>query len=149
MPNRRVYGAVGATEPSALEAVGGESEGGGSGATIIEDGGALSGTYEGNVVCLGTSTMTGNVEIIGDLLAIGDITNGGGYDFIVRGNANVRDLEFNRDDPALPQGQLIVQGNMTCDSISFSQGGVDPRQGQPDLLRDPGERGVLRSGDGR
>ncbi len=101
------------------------------------------------MVCLGASTMTGNVEIIGDLLAIGDITNGGGYDFIVRGNANVRDLEFDRLDPSLPQGQLIVQGNMTCDSISFSQGGGLPStiQVDGDLISEDEEEGIYASGN--
>lgn len=150
MPGRRVYGAVGATEPTALGAVGGE--GGGSesgGGTIIEDGGTLSGTYEGNVVCLGTSTMTGNVEIIGDLLAIGDITNENGYDFVVRGNADVRDLEFDRTDPSLPQGLLRVQGNLNCDSIYFSQGGglVSTIRVDGDLISEDEEEGIYANGN--
>lgn len=38
---------------------------GGGGVTVIDDGGTLSGTYEGDVLCKGNATLAGNVTIQG------------------------------------------------------------------------------------
>lgn len=40
---------------------------GGGGVTVIDDGGTLTGTYEGDVLCKGNATLAGNVTVQGKL----------------------------------------------------------------------------------
>ncbi len=50
-----------------------------TGVTTIDDGGTLSGTYNGTVMIVGSATMTGDVVINGALYVTEDLTNGGGF----------------------------------------------------------------------
>ena len=116
-----IYAAIGATEQTALEQVGGTT--GGGGATIIPNGGNLNGTYQGNVLCEGVVTMTGTVTVEGDLLVLDTFTNGGGYNLTVRGDLNARQMEFSNDDPAETAGSITVDGDFWFYVLNYVQSG--------------------------
>lgn len=117
-----IYAAIGATEQTALEQVGGNT-GGGGGVTIIPNGGNLNGTYQGNVLCEGVVTMTGTVTVEGDLLVLDTFTNGGGYNLTVRGDLNARQMNFSNDDPAETAGSITVDGDFWFYVLNYVQSG--------------------------
>lgn len=117
-----IYAAIGATEQTALEQVGGNA-GGGGGVTIIPNGGNLNGTYQGNVLCEGVVTMTGTVTVEGDLLVLDTFTNGGGYNLTVRGDLNARQMNFSNDDPAETAGSITVDGDFWFYGLYYVQSG--------------------------
>lgn len=117
-----IYAAIGATEQTALEQVGGNA-GGGGGVTVIPNGGNLNGTYQGNVLCEGVVTMTGTVTVEGDLLVLDTFTNGGGYNLTVRGDLNARQMNFSNDDPAETAGSITVDGDFWFYGLYYVQSG--------------------------
>lgn len=88
--------------------------------TIIPNGGTMEGTY-GNVICQGTATITGPLTVQGNLTALGTITNSGGYAVEVKGDLNAQDLDFTKSNPATPQSNFTVDGDLFFTSILFPQ----------------------------
>ena len=97
--------------------------GGGGGATVIPDGGTLSGTYNGNVLCEGAATVVGEVIVNGNLTCLGTLTNSGRHQFLVIGDLHAFDINFTSDDPLLPQGNFGVSGNLYFINFNFTQSG--------------------------
>ena len=101
------------TDPASIE---------GGGATTIEEGGTLSGTYYGDVVCKGEATLDDNVEVIGNLIVMGQLNNNR-HELIVRGNLHAQNLYFDSDNGAIAQSDIIVDGNFLCTNVFFPQTG--------------------------
>lgn len=98
---------------------GGSGGGGGGGSNVIPDGGTISGTYDSDVFCQGDATVGGNLTVNGDLIVVGDLTNDSGYTVTVEGNLKTDQLLFNRLNPALPQGNIVVKGDLIFNSIDY------------------------------
>lgn len=116
-----IYAAIGATEQTALEQVGGNTSGGG--ATVIPDEGTISGTYEGNVVCENDVTMTGPVIVNGDLTVPGNLYNPDCYELVVNGTLTVAVLYFVPAIPTTPQSNITVRGDLLYIVIIYPQQG--------------------------
>lgn len=96
---------------------------GSGGATIIPDGGEISGTHIGPVVCEGVVTVTGPLEVVGDLIVRSDFVNSAGHEVTVRGDLFAQYINFNRDDSSLPQSNFSVDGDLIFTSMDFLQTG--------------------------
>jgi hypothetical protein len=77
--------------------VGGSGSGGGGGANIILNGGTLSGSYSGDVICLGDASLAADVNITGSLYVVGSLT---------RSNSLAR--------------ELIIRGDLHADTVNVS-----------------------------
>ncbi len=100
--------------------------GGGGGVTVIVDGGTLTGTYEGDVLCKGSATLAGNVTVEGKLTVLNNLINDSAYELIVRGDLIVNnDFLFDHTDPTAVQSNVTVDGNFTIKGyyLRFKQGG--------------------------
>ena len=91
--------------------------------SIIESGGVLTGTYNGNVLCLGTVTMTGAVTVNGNLIVISEFVNSGGYPLTVQGSLYAQTVSFNNSDPELAQGNITIYGDFTFTDMNWIQSG--------------------------
>lgn len=104
----------------------GISGSGGGGVTIINDGGTLTGTYEGDVLCKGSATLAGNVTVQGKLTVLSDLVNDGGHELTVNGDLIVNnDFLFDHSNPDAVQSNVTVDGNFTIKGyyLRFQQGG--------------------------
>lgn len=120
-----IYAGIGATEQTAAHQIGVSGGGGGGEGTAIPDGGTLSGDYEGNVLCLGAVTTSGNVTVKGNLIVLGEFTNSGGYDLTVKGDLNARLMSFTNGNPSMPAGDISVDGDFWFYVLDYVQtGGV-------------------------
>lgn len=108
-------GDAGAQGPQGYQGV----AGGGGGGNVISNGGTISGTYDSDVFCQGDATITGNLTVNGDLIVVGNLTNDGGYTVTVEGNLKADQLLFDRLNPALPQGNIVVKGDLLFNSIDY------------------------------
>lgn len=108
-------GDAGAQGPQGYQGVAGS----GGGGNIISNGGTISGTYDSDVFCQGDATVAGNLIVNGDLIVVGDLTNDGGYTVTVEGNLKADQLLFDRLNPALPQGNIVVKGDLLFNSIDY------------------------------
>ncbi len=99
--------------------------GGGGGETVIADGGTITGTYEGNVLCKGNASLAGNVTVEGRLLVLGNLTNDSGYSLTVRENLVVQNMYFTHSDPNAAQQDITVDGDMFVNgALDFQQSGL-------------------------
>lgn len=108
--------------------------GGGSGGYVIPDGGTIEGIYNSDVLCLDSATMTGAVEVRGNLIVLSTLTNTGGYELTVRGMLQVNNLSFNRSDLSQPQGEIIIDGDFIAEQVHWQQTG-----GESALMRIGGD----------
>lgn len=85
--------------------------GGGGGYTEIPNGGTLTGTYSGEVYCVGDVSLASNTLVKGSLYIVGNITNPSGHNLSVDGDLLVEgSLDFTRSTVA-QTGELTVQGD--------------------------------------
>jgi hypothetical protein len=85
--------------------------GGGGGYTEIPNGGTLTGTYSGEVYCVGDVSLASNTLVKGSLYIVGNITNPLGHNLSVDGDLLVEgSLDFTRSTVA-QTGELTVQGD--------------------------------------
>ena len=103
--------------------VAGLEAGGGGGGTVIPDGGNVTGTYEGNVLCEGDVTVTGNLTVNGSMTVLGDFTNDGGWEVTIRGDLHAQGIYFNKADTSTPQQNFSVDGDLLFTYMEFSQCG--------------------------
>ena len=96
-------------------------EAGGGGGTVIPDGGTVTGTYEGNVLCEGAVTVTGNLTVNGSMIVRGDFTNDGGHEVTIRGDLHAQGIYFDKDDTSTPQQNFSVDGDLLLTYMEFRQ----------------------------
>lgn len=96
-------------------------ESGGGGGSVVPDGGDIAGAYEGNLVCDGDVEITANLEVKGNMIVDGVLTNSGGYDVLIHGDLIAGSLDFDRDDTSEPQGSFAVGGDMIFSGMNFRQ----------------------------
>ena len=104
----------------------GISGSGGGGVTVIADGGTLTGTYQGDVLCEGSATLAGNVTVQGKLTVLSDLINNAGHELIVNGDLIViNNFEFDHSDPNAVQSNVTIEGNFIIKGLylKFLQGG--------------------------
>lgn len=125
-------------------------ETGGGGGSVIPDGGTISGTYEGNLVCEGAVTLTGNLEVNGSMTVLGDFTNDGGYEVTIRGDLHAKAIYFDRADTSLPQSNFSVEGDLIFTYMEFRQSGGVAAQLRVggDLIGAAGFAGTVLFGNG-
>ena len=100
-------------------------ETGGGGGSVIPDGGSVTGTYEGNLVCEGAVTLTGNLTVNGSMIVLGNFTNDGGYEVTIRGDLHAQGIYFDKADTSTPQQNFTVDGDLIFTYMEFRQcGGV-------------------------
>lgn len=110
-------------------------EGGGDGgSTVIPDGGELSGTLNGNLVCAGDVSITDALTVNGSLLVQGTLTNSVGAEVVVKGDLFAKVVAFDRFNKTLPQSNFSVDGDFIFTQMSFRQCG-----GSAALLRVGGD----------
>lgn len=95
----------------------------GSGGTVIPIGGELSGTYTSSVLCAGSASIVGNLEIQGDLVVLGTLYNDGGYQVDIKGSLHGQDIDFTKSDPNTPQSNFTVGGDFNFTDLVFTQCG--------------------------
>ena len=101
--------------------VAGLEAGGGGGGTVIPDGGTVTGTYDGNVLCEGAVTVTGNLTVNGSMIVRGDFTNDGGWEVTIRGDLHAQGIYFDKDDTSTPQQDFSVDGDLLLTYMEFRQ----------------------------
>ena len=101
--------------------VAGLEAGGGGGGTVIPDGGTVTGTYDGNVLCEGAVTVTGNLTVNGSMIVRGDFTNDGGWEVTIRGDLHAQGIYFDKDDTSTPQQDFSVDGDLLFTYMEFRQ----------------------------
>jgi hypothetical protein len=95
----------------------------GGGGSVIPDEGGISGTYEGNLVCLGDVYVAGDLEVKGSMLVRGDFINDGGWEVIIRGDLHAQGIYFDKDVTATPQQNFRVDGDLIFTYMEFRQCG--------------------------
>lgn len=125
-------------------------ETGGGGGSVIPDGGNISGTYEGNLVCEGDVTLTGNLEVNGSMTVLGDFTNDGGYEVTIRGDLHAKAIYFDHADTSQVQSNFSVDGDLIFTYMEFRQSGGTAAQLRVggDLVGAAGFSGTLLYGHG-
>lgn len=84
--------------------------------TVIPNAGNLTGTYIGDVFVNGSATLTGNVVVIGDLIAKNSLTNTVGYSLTVYGDCMLGGaILFTPSSLSSNQGNVTVYGDMEID----------------------------------
>ena len=101
--------------------VAGLEAGGGGGGTVIPDGGTVSGTYDGNVLCEGDVTVTGNLTVNGSMTVLGGFTNDGGHEVTIRGDLHAQGIYFDKADTSTPQQNFSVDGDLLFTYMEFRQ----------------------------
>lgn len=96
-------------------------EAGGGGGTVIPDGGTVTGTYDGNVLCEGDVTVTGNLTVNGSMIVRGDFTNDGGWEVTIRGDLHAQGIYFDKADTSTPQQDFSVDGDLLFTYMEFRQ----------------------------
>ncbi len=91
--------------------------------TGVPNGGEITGTYEGNLVCLGDVTVTGDLEIKGSMLVRGDFINDGGHEVTIRGDLHAQGIYFDKDVTTTPQQNFRVDGDLIFTYMEFRQCG--------------------------
>lgn len=85
--------------------------GGGGGYTEIANNGTISGSYDGNVHCLGNVTITGDLTVKGSLYVVGKTTNLVGADVTVYGDCTFAgEVDFQTNTGVAP-GNIDIKGN--------------------------------------
>lgn len=105
------------------EAVDAGGGGGGGGCTIIPDGGEISGTYKCNVLCEGTVTVTGDLEVQGSLTVAGDFINDSGHAVTIFDDLFAQNIFFDKTDTDSSQSDFLVGGDMVFSNMNFAQCG--------------------------
>lgn len=95
-----------------------ESGGGGSGITVIEDGGTISGSYQGDVICAGDVNIVNDVIVDGNLFTNRGICYNTGYAISVRGNWFSRDVQFTIADTPT-QGDIDIHGDWFFQNVTI------------------------------
>lgn len=91
-------------------------------ATVIQNGGSISGTLIGPVFCEGNVTVDAAVTVQGDLFVVGDLTNTGGYAITVTGDFFVENIDCNPAVPGGVQGNIVVGGDLVFgNTFNFQQ----------------------------
>ena len=103
--------------------IAGLETGGGGGGTVIPDGGTVTGTYEGNLVCEGDVTVTGNLTVNGSMTVLGGFTNDGGWEVTIRGDLHAQGIYFDKADTSSPQQNFSVDGDLLFTYMEFRQCG--------------------------
>ncbi len=122
----------------------------GGGGSIIPDEGEITGTYEGNLVCLGDVTVTGDLEVKGSMLVLGDFINEGGHEVTIRGDLHAQSILFDKAVTATPQQNFRVDGDLIFTYMEFRQCGelaAHLRVGG-DLIGSTGGGGSILQGEG-
>lgn len=96
-------------------------EAGGGGGTVIPDGGTVTGTYDGNVLCEGDVTVTGNLTVNGSMTVLGGFTNDGGWEVTIRGDLHAQGIYFDKADTSTPQQDFSVDGDLLFTYMEFRQ----------------------------
>lgn len=130
--------------------ISGLESGGGGGGTIIPDGGELSGTYEGNLVCEGDVAVTDDLIVNGSMTVLGNFTNDGGHEITIRGDLHAQNIYFDKDDPSTPQQNFSVDGDLIFTYMEFRQCGGSAAQLRVggDLTGAVGFAGSILRGEG-
>lgn len=90
-----------------------------SGLTTIADGGTLSGTYNGNVLCAGSATVTGALTVNGNLYVASNVANQGGFAVTILGDMVVQGMvQFTPSAPCT-QGPLLVGNDLRFQCLSM------------------------------
>jgi len=95
----------------------------GGGGSVIPDEGGISGTYEGNLVCLGDVYVAGDLEVKGSMLVRGDFINDGGHEVTIRGDLHAQGIYFDKAVTATPQQNFRVDGDLIFTYMEFRQCG--------------------------
>jgi len=95
----------------------------GGGGSVIPDEGGISGTYEGNLVCLGDVYVAGDLEVKGSMLVRGDFINDGGHEVTIRGDLHAQGIYFDKADTSTPQQNFRVDGDLIFTYMEFRQCG--------------------------
>lgn len=130
--------------------ISGLETGGGGGGNVIPDGGSISGTYEGNLVCEGAATVTGNLTVNGSMLVLGTLTNDGGWEVTIRGNLHAQSINFDNADTSQVQSNFSVDGDLVFTYMEFRQSGGSAAQLRVggDLIGSAGFSGTILRGEG-
>lgn len=125
-------------------------ESGGGGGSVIPDGGNVTGTYEGNLVCEGDVTVTGNLTVNGSMTVLGGFTNDGGWEVTIRGDLHAQSINFDHADTSLPQSNFTVDGDLIFTFMEFRQSGGVAAQLRVggDLIGSAGFSGTILRGEG-
>lgn len=99
---------------------------GGGGGTVIENGGTLSGTYDGDVLCKGEATLVGNVTVNGNLKVLGNLINSTRNNLSVLGSLYGFNIDFTSDNNNLAQSSFSVRGDLFFNQIDFNQTAGSP-----------------------
>jgi hypothetical protein len=95
----------------------------GGGGSVIPNEGEITGTYEGNLMCLGDVTVTGDLEVKGSMLVRGDFINDGGHEVTIRGDLHAQAIYFDKDVTTTPQQNFRVDGDLIFTYMEFRQCG--------------------------
>ena len=130
--------------------IAGLETGGGGGGSVIPDGGSVTGTYEGNLVCEGDVTVTGNLTVNGSMTVLGDFTNDGGYEVTIRGDLHAKGVYFDHADTSQVQSNFSVEGDLIFTYMEFRQSGGSAAQLRVggDMVGAAGFGGTILSGYG-
>ena len=122
----------------------------GGGGSVIPDEGGISGTYEGNLVCLGDVYVAGDLEVKGSMLVRGDFINDGGHAVTIRGDLHAQGIYFDKDVTTTPQQNFRVDGDLIFTYMEFRQCGEEAAQLRVggDLIGSTGGPGSLLQGEG-
>lgn len=125
-------------------------ETGGGGGSVIPDGGNVTGTYEGNLVCEGNVTVTGDLTVNGSMTVLGDFTNDGGHEVLIRGDLHAQNIYFDKADTSTPQQNFSVEGDLIFVYMEFRQcgGSVAQLRVGGDLTGATGFAGSILHGEG-
>jgi len=93
------------------------------GGSVIPNEGEITGTYEGNLMCLGDVTVTGDLEVKGSMLVRGDFINDGGHEVTIRGDLHAQAIYFDKDVTTTPQQNFRVDGDLIFTYMEFRQCG--------------------------
>ncbi len=123
---------------------------GGGGGTVIPAGGTIEGVVNGSLLCEGSVTLTGDLEVNGSMLVLGGFTNNGGYEVTVRGDLHAKEIFFDRADKSLPQSNFTVDGDLIFTLMEFDQCGGAAAQLRVggDLIGSSGASGTFINANG-
>jgi hypothetical protein len=100
----------------------------GGGGSVIPNEGEITGTYEGNLMCLGDVTVTGDLDVKGSMLVRGDFINDGGHEVTIRGDLHAQAIYFDKADTSTPQQSFRVDGDLIFTYMEFRQCGEEAAQ---------------------
>lgn len=85
---------------------------GSGGATVIEDGILPAGTYNGDVVLIGSTDVGGAIKINGSLICTGTLFNPSGFAITIRGSLYANNINLTPLSDLVEQGDLFVRGDV-------------------------------------